>query len=206
MSTNFSIKRQIFVFFYWDWLCLLEGNKIHCGGRRDQKNSLCSEEKISLEFYSLQTFRVVLMVGILQSNWWNELLKNFFYTILVGISSYFFSPRGRYVPPGYIPSSNRPVRAPRLHTLSQQTGTCPRANPSPTDRYQQFRGPPPPPNRPVRAPRLNTLSQQIGMCPWARPSPTDRYQQLRGPPLPQQTGTSPQAKHPLPTDRYVPPG
>jgi hypothetical protein len=206
MSTNFSIKRQIFVFFYWDWLCLLEGNKIHCGGRRDHKNSLCSEEKISLEFYSLQTFRVVLMVGILQSNWWNELLKIFFYTILVGISSYFFSPRGRYVPPGYIPSSNRPVRAPRLHTLSQQTGTCPRASPSPTDRYLQFRGPPPSPNRPVRAPRLNTLSQQIGMCSWARPSPTDRYQQLRGPPLPQQTGTSPQAKHPLPTDRYVPPG
>jgi hypothetical protein len=166
MSTNFSIKRQIFVFFYWDWLCLLEGNKIHCGGRRDHKNSLCSEEKISLEFYSLQTFRVVLMVGILQSNWWNELLKIFFYTILVGISSYFFSPRGRYVPPGYIPSSNRPVRAPRLHTLSQQTGTCPRAS----------------------------------------PSPTDRYQQLRGPPVPQQTGTSPQATHPLPTDRYVPPG
>ena len=131
MSTNFSIKRQIFVFFYWDWLCLLEGNKIHCGGRRDHKNSLCSEEKISLEFYSLQTFRVVLMVGILQSNWWNELLKIFFYTILVGISSYFFSPRGRYVPPGYIPSSNRPVRAPRLHTLSQQIDTCPQASPVP---------------------------------------------------------------------------
>jgi hypothetical protein len=97
------------------------------------------------------------------------------------------------VPPGYIPSSNRPVRAPRLHTLSQQTGTCPRAtHPPPTDRYQQLRGPPSP-NRPVRAPRLNTLSQQIGMCPWARPSPTDRYQQLRGPPPP-------------PTDRYEPPG
>ena len=86
------------------------------------------------------------------------------------------------MPPGYIPSSNRPVRAPRLHTLSQQTGTCPRAtHPPPTDRYQQLRGPPSP-NRPVRAPRLHTLSQQTGTCPRASPSPTDRYQQLRGPP------------------------
>jgi len=82
------------------------------------------------------------------------------------------------VPPGYIPSSNRPVRAPRLHTLSQQTGTCPRASPSPTDRYQQLRGPPPPPtdryeppgytpspNRSIRAPRL------VDTCPQASPVP-----------------------------------
>ena len=127
MSTNFSIKRQIFVFFYWDWLCLLEGNKIHCGGRRDHKNSLCSEEKISLEFYSLQTFRVVLMVGILQSNWWNELLTNFFIPFLLAFhhtsspqevgtcpQATYPPPTDRYEPPGYTPSPNRSIRAPRL--------------------------------------------------------------------------------------------
>ena len=167
MSTNFSIKRQIFVFFYWDWLCLLEGNKIHCGGRRDHKNSLCSEEKISLEFYSLQTFRVVLMVGILQSNWWNELLKNFFIPFSLAFH----------------------------HTSSpQEVGTCPQATyPPPTDRYEPS-GYTPSPNRPVRAPGL-ALLQETGTSSLGVP-----------PPLPQQTGTSPQATHPLPTDRYVPPG
>jgi hypothetical protein len=170
MSTNFSIKRQIFVFFYWDWLCLLEGNKIHCGGRRDHKNSLCSEEKISLEFYSLQTFRVVLMVGILQSNWWNELLKIFFIPFLLAFhhtsspqevgtcpQATYPPPTDRYEPPGYTPSPNRPVRAPGL-ALLQQTGTS-------------SLGVPPSPNRPVRAPRLHTLSQQIDTCPQASPVP-----------------------------------
>jgi hypothetical protein len=102
------------------------------------KNSLCSEEKISLELYSqtnLLSFFVVRNIAEQLVKW---AVEHLFYTSLVGISSCFFSP---------------------------QVSTCPQAtHPLPTDRYHQH--PLPPTDRDeqlrVSSPRPHHPTQQTG--------------------------------------------